>query len=77
MNTVKANIKNPKVWVLVIGVTVAVGMVAAAETRRRKAKFKEDFGAFVQRFQILPFPQPPPPAAKQTLAGLTFAVDDM
>lgn len=77
MNTVKANIKNPKVWVLVIGVTVAVGIVAAAETRRRKAKFKEDFGAFVKRFQILPFPQPPPPAAKQTLAGLTFAVNDI
>lgn len=77
MDTVKANIKNPKVWVLVIGVTVAVGMVAAAETRRRKAKFKEDFGAFVQRFQILPFPQPPPPAAKQTLAGLTFAINDI
>lgn len=56
---------------------MAVGMVAAAETRRRKAKFKEDFGAFVQRFQILPFPQPPPPAAKQTLAGLTFAVNDI
>ncbi|KAL3610836.1 hypothetical protein D5086_001856 [Populus alba] len=77
MNTVKANIKNPKVWVLVIGVTVAVGMVAAAETRRRKAKFKEDFGAFVQRFLILPFPQPPAPAAKQTLAGLTFAINDI
>lgn len=56
---------------------MAVGMVAAAETRRRKAKFKEDFGAFVQRFQILPFPQPPPPAAKQTLAGLTFAINDI
>ncbi|KAJ6427594.1 hypothetical protein OIU84_023061 [Salix udensis] len=67
-------------WVLVIGVTVAVGIVAAAETRRRrrrKAIFKEDFGAFVQRFQILPFPQPPPPAAKQTLAGLTFAINDI
>lgn len=80
MNTVKANIKNPKVWVLVIGVTVAFGMAAAAETRRRrrrKPKFKEDFGAFVQRFLILPFPQPPPPAAKQTLAGLTFAINDI
>ncbi|KAJ6711432.1 AMIDASE 1 [Salix purpurea] len=71
---------NTKMWVLVIGVTVAVGIVAAAETRRRrrrKAIFKEDFGAFVQRFQILPFPQPPPPAAKQTLAGLTFAINDI
>ncbi|KAB5574345.1 hypothetical protein DKX38_001539 [Salix brachista] len=80
MNTVKANITNTKMWVLVIGVTVAVGIVAAAETRRRrrrKAIFKEDFGAFVQRFQILPFPQPPPPAAKQTLAGLTFAINDI
>lgn len=56
---------------------MAVGIVAAAETRRRKAKFKEDFGAFVQRFQILSFPQLPPPAAKQTLAGLTFAVNDI
>ncbi|KAJ6715383.1 AMIDASE 1 [Salix viminalis] len=80
MNTVKANMTNTKMWVLVIGVTVAVGIVAAAETRRRrrrKAIFKEDFGAFVQRFQILPFPQPPPPAAKQTLAGLTFAINDI
>lgn len=59
---------------------MAVGMAAAAETRRRrrrKPKFKEDFGAFVQRFLILPFPQPPPPAAKQTLAGLTFAINDI
>ncbi|XP_011002073.1 PREDICTED: outer envelope protein 64, mitochondrial [Populus euphratica] len=78
MNTVKANIKNPKVWVLVIGVTVAGGVGGGgAETRRRKAKFKEDFGAFVQRFLILPSPQPPPPAAKQTLAGLTFAINDI
>ncbi|CAK7356982.1 unnamed protein product [Dovyalis caffra] len=71
---------NPKVWVLVIGVTVAAGMVVLAEKRRRrgrKAIIKEDFGAFVQRFQILPFPQPPPPAAKQTLAGLTFAINDI
>lgn len=59
---------------------MAFGMAAAAETRRRrrrKPKFKEDFGAFVQRFLILPFPQPPPPAAKQTLAGLTFAINDI
>lgn len=59
---------------------MAFGMAAAAETRRRrrrKPKFKEDFGAFVQRFLILPFPQPPAPAAKQTLAGLTFAINDI
>lgn len=38
---------------------------------------REDFGAFVERFELLPFPQPPPPAAKQPLAGLTFAVEDI
>lgn len=38
---------------------------------------REDFGAFVERFEILPFPQPPPPAAKQSLSGLTFAIKDM
>lgn len=72
---------NPKVWILV-GVGIA-GLVILAETQRRRRKRKmmliraEDFGAFVERFQILPFPQAPPPASRQSLAGLTFAIKDM
>ncbi|KAK3027477.1 hypothetical protein RJ639_041083 [Escallonia herrerae] len=70
---------NPKLW-LVIGITVA-GVVILAETRRRRLRtrylIKEDFGAFIQRFELLPFPQPPPPAARLTLAGLTFTVKDV
>ncbi|KAI9177878.1 hypothetical protein LWI28_020220 [Acer negundo] len=65
----------------VIGVSV-VGIVVLAETmrrRRRKVKMSAplDFGAFVERFELLPFPQPPPPAARQSLSGLTFAINDM
>lgn len=67
-----------KTWI-VIGIGVA-GILIYSETRRRrnnqKAVIKEDFGAFVHRFEILPFPQPPPPAARLPLSGLTFAVND-
>ncbi|CAH1433629.1 unnamed protein product [Lactuca virosa] len=38
---------------------------------------REDYGDFIERFELLPFPQPPPPAAKQPLSGLTFAVSDV
>ncbi|XP_054777787.1 outer envelope protein 64, mitochondrial isoform X1 [Prosopis cineraria] len=75
---VKENASNPKLW-LVIGLGVA-GIVVLAETRRRRRKVKtvkEGFGAFIRRFELLPFPQPPPPAAKQTLSGLTFAIADI
>ncbi|KAF2294053.1 hypothetical protein GH714_007121 [Hevea brasiliensis] len=79
LGLIKAHASNPKLWV-VIGVTVA-GIAVLAETRRRRRKAvlmnREDFGAFVERFEILPFPQPPPPAAKQSLYGLTFAIEDM
>ncbi|KAJ4716892.1 outer envelope protein 64, mitochondrial [Melia azedarach] len=68
-----------KVWV-VIGVSV-VGIVVVAETLRRRRKLKSsgviDFNAFVERFELLPFPQPPPPAARQPLADLTFAIKDI
>uniref|UniRef100_A0A2P2KKF5 Amidase domain-containing protein n=1 Tax=Rhizophora mucronata TaxID=61149 RepID=A0A2P2KKF5_RHIMU len=79
LNVIKANASNPKVWV-VIGVAVA-GIVVLAETRRRRRRAKmvmdrADFGAFLERFTMIPFPQPPPPAAKQTLIGLTFAIKD-
>ncbi|XP_038682418.1 outer envelope protein 64, mitochondrial isoform X2 [Tripterygium wilfordii] len=80
LKLIKVNASNPKVWVVVIGVSVA-GIVILAETQRRKRNAKallsKDFGAFIKRFEILPFPQPPPPAAKQTLAGLTFAISDI
>ncbi|TXG53941.1 hypothetical protein EZV62_019197 [Acer yangbiense] len=80
LNSMKNHASNPKMWV-VIGVSV-VGIVVLAETmrrRRRKVKMSAplDFGAFVERFELLPFPQPPPPAARQSLSGLTFAINDM
>ncbi|XAR53051.1 Amidase [Bertholletia excelsa] len=75
----KFSVSSPKVWVLV-GVGVA-GIVILAETRRRRLRArkleKEDFGAFVERFELLPSPQPPPPAARQLLSGLTFAIEDI
>lgn len=79
LNLIKTNACNPKVW-LVIGVGVA-GIAVLVETRRRRRKDKMigrlDFGAFVKRIELLPFPQPPPPAAKLALAGLTFAIKDV
>lgn len=76
LSLIQSNASNPKVWV-VIGVTVA-GIVILAETRKRRIKAlrEEDFGAFVDRFELLPFPPPPPPAAKQSLSGLTFSISD-
>lgn len=74
----QSNASNPKLWIL-IGVSVA-GIVIYAETRRRrngKVLQREDFGAFVHRFELKPFPQPPPPAARLPLTGLTFAVKDV
>ncbi|KAL5563247.1 hypothetical protein UlMin_032994 [Ulmus minor] len=80
LQLVKANSSShPKTWI-VIGIGVA-GIVILAEThrRRRRAKLikREDFGAFMERFTLLPFPQPPPPAVRLSLAGLTFAVSDI
>lgn len=77
----KAHVSSPKAWI-VIGVTLA-GVVILAEAHRRRRRrtgseaAKEDFGAFLERFELLPFPQPPPPALKQPLAGLTFAIKDI
>ncbi|KAG8368673.1 hypothetical protein BUALT_Bualt15G0070200 [Buddleja alternifolia] len=74
----KLNASNPKVWV-VIGVGIA-GVLILAEVQRRRIKsrscVKEDFGAFIERFELLPFAQPPPPAARLQLSGLTFAIND-
>lgn len=46
-------------------------------TRKLKRVVKQDLGAFVQRFEILPPPQPAPPKAPHPLTGLTFAVADL
>lgn len=46
-------------------------------TRKLKKLVKEDFGAFVERLQLLPPPQPAPPKAPHPLTGLTFAVSDV
>ncbi|XWS68291.1 hypothetical protein CRYUN_Cryun04dG0078300 [Craigia yunnanensis] len=81
LNLLKTNASNPKVWI-VAGITVA-GIIVLAETgrrrRRRKAMIikREDFGAFLERFELIPFPQPPPPATKLPLSGLTFAIKDI
>ncbi|KAE8009131.1 hypothetical protein FH972_005584 [Carpinus fangiana] len=79
LKLIKANASNPKLWI-VVGIGVA-GVLIVAETRRRrrrsKAAERKDFGAFVGRFVVLPFPQPPPPAATHPLAGLTFAIKDI
>ncbi|KAJ6816007.1 outer envelope protein 64, mitochondrial [Iris pallida] len=67
---------------IVAGITFAGVLILAEATRRRRRRrdsvktLPEDFGAFLERFEILPSPQPPPPAARLQLAGLTFAVSD-
>ncbi|KAL6514660.1 Outer envelope protein 64, mitochondrial [Orobanche gracilis] len=77
-NLSKLSPSNPKLWV-VIGVGVA-GVLILAEVQRRRIKAKgyvnEDYGAFVDRFELAPFPQPPPPAARLPLSDLTFAISD-
>lgn len=45
--------------------------------KKLKRAVKVDFGAFVERFQILPPPQPAPPKAPHPLTGLSFAVSDL
>jgi len=79
LKLIKANASNPKLWI-VVGIGVA-GALIVVETRRRRRRSKpaerKDIGAFVERFVVLPLPQPPPPAARHPLAGLTFAIKDM
>lgn len=46
-------------------------------TRKLKKAVKADFGAFLERFQLLPPPQPLPPKAPHPLTGLSFSVSDV
>lgn len=64
-----------KVWVL-LGLGLA-GLLILTRRRKRKEISKVDFGAFIERFQLLPPPQPVPPIARHVLTDLTFAVGDM
>ncbi|EYU24147.1 hypothetical protein ABFS82_04G131200 [Erythranthe guttata] len=46
-------------------------------TKKLKRAVKADFGAFMERLQLLPPPQPAPPKAPHPLTGLSFAVSDV
>lgn len=46
-------------------------------TKKLKKAIREDFGAFIEKLQLLPPPQPAPPKAPHPLTGLTFAVSDV
>nr|GEZ37383.1 outer envelope protein 64, chloroplastic [Tanacetum cinerariifolium] len=61
-------------WVL-LGLSLA-GIALMAKKFTKKV-VKVDFGAFLNRFEILPPPQPLPPKAPHPLTGLSFAVSDL
>ncbi|KAL5815477.1 hypothetical protein ACOSQ4_026118 [Xanthoceras sorbifolium] len=46
-------------------------------TKKLKKSIREDFGAFIEKLQLLPPPQPAPPKAPHPLTSLTFAVTDV
>ncbi|XP_022134717.1 outer envelope protein 64, chloroplastic [Momordica charantia] len=46
-------------------------------TKKLKKAIREDFGAFIEKLQLLPPPQPAPPKAPHPLTGLTFAISDV
>ncbi|KAL1820109.1 hypothetical protein ACET3Z_014978 [Daucus carota] len=60
-------------WVL-LGLGIAGLFIM---TKKIKKTIKADFGAFVERFQLLPPPQPAPPKAPHPLTGFSFAVSDI
>nr|GMC69147.1 outer envelope protein 64, chloroplastic [Ipomoea batatas] len=65
--------QSANLWVL-LGLGLAGILIM---TRKLKKAVKADFGAFVERLQLLPPPQPPPPKAPHPLTGLSFAVSDV
>ncbi|XP_057830710.2 outer envelope protein 64, chloroplastic [Cryptomeria japonica] len=60
--------------IVLLGLGIA-GILLAVQ--RRKKTIKEDFGAFVDRIQLLPPPQPAPPKATYPLTGLVFAIKEL
>ena len=65
--------QSANLWVL-LGLGLARILIM---TRKLKKAIREDFGAFIEKFQLLPPPPPPPPKAPHPLTGLTFAVSDV
>lgn len=65
--------QSANLWVL-LGLGLA-GILLV--TRKLKKAIREDFGAFVEKLQLLPPPQPAPPKAPHPLTALTFAVSDL
>lgn len=65
--------QSANLWVL-LGLGLAGILIM---TRKLKKVIREDFGAFIEKFQLLPPPPPPPPKAPHPLTGLTFAVSDV
>ncbi|XWS50559.1 hypothetical protein CRYUN_Cryun12cG0097100 [Craigia yunnanensis] len=47
------------------------------KAQRLKKTIKADFGAFIQKLELLPLPQPAHPKAPHPLTGLNFAVSDV
>ncbi|XP_022850374.1 outer envelope protein 64, chloroplastic-like isoform X2 [Olea europaea var. sylvestris] len=60
-------------WVL-LGLGLAGILIMTKKLRR---VVKADFGAFIERLELLPPPQPAPPKAPHPLTGLSFAVSDV
>ncbi|KAH1049759.1 hypothetical protein GYH30_020329 [Glycine max] len=46
-------------------------------TRKLKKSVRKDLGAFIEKLQLLPPPQPAPPKAPHPLTALTFALSDL
>ncbi|WOK93412.1 hypothetical protein Cni_G02109 [Canna indica] len=65
----------PANLLVLLGLGVAGILLMTRRLRRRVPK--EDFGAFVERLELLPPPPPPPPKAPHPLAGLFFAIADI
>ncbi|WVZ22546.1 hypothetical protein V8G54_001090 [Vigna mungo] len=65
--------QSANLWVL-LGLGLA-GIVLI--TRKFKKSVREDFGAFLEKLQLLPPPQPAPPKAPHPLTALTFALSDL
>eukprot|EP00262_Sarcandra_glabra_P004369 TRINITY_DN15334_c0_g1_i1.p1 TRINITY_DN15334_c0_g1~~TRINITY_DN15334_c0_g1_i1.p1 ORF type:complete len:653 (-),score=115.88 TRINITY_DN15334_c0_g1_i1:547-2319(-) len=62
------------IWVL-----LGLGIAGILLMTRRKLKkvIREDLGAYIEKFELLPPPQPAPPKAPHPLTGLSFAVSDI